>query len=255
MTQLACQTITWGPERLTGDYGEVVREVASIGFAGVETNCRILRQYAEELPKLREQHQIRFVAGHTGFDDLQQCLIQPTALRDLKSTLRNAQVSYLLVSHRQDVELNSYSEVGHTLATIQSQLSDSGVTVLFHNHHHELEQRWEPLRRICEAAGQSGVGLAVDFGWALRSKADPVALVDSVGKWIRYAHFKDFRGDNFVELGEGDIGLPSAVPAIKSLDLDWWVAEQDHSDQKPKDSAKQNYEFLQRSLRSNEEGM
>ena len=244
MTQLACQTITWGPERLSERYPDVVREVANVGYAGVETNLGILSRYSDRLAQLREQHKLRFVAAHGGLNDLRSVVGDRAAIDGLKAVLKNAGVEYLLVSHVPEMDAQVYTQIGNTLATLQNAVGDLGVTVLFHNHQHEIENEWESLKRLCDTAGHRGIGLAVDFGWVLRGRVDLTKFISSMGTYIRYAHFKDFRNGDFVELGQGDIGLERAIQAVKPLNLPWWVAEQDQSKGEPADSAARNYAFL-----------
>ncbi len=248
MTQLACQTITWGPERLNSRYPDVVRDVMAAGFVGVETKFDILKKYREELPRLREETGVRFVAAHSGFDSLKSAIGNQEELGTLKAVLRTSQVEYVLVSYGPQSDTTVYTGVGQTLVEAQRALGDLGITVLFHNHGHEIEHDFDALKRICDVGGSQGIGLAVDFGWALRAKVDLNEFIRSLNPCIRYAHFKDFRENQFVELGTGDIGLENAVAAVKPLDLPWWIAEQDHCEGQPVDSATRNYQFLQRGL-------
>ncbi len=244
MTQFACQTITWGRERLLGDYAGIVKEVAQIGYQGVESNLTALGKARAILGDLSAETGIQFIAAHCGVQDAQAALAEANLWQDLHSTLQAARVKFLLLSQVALEDVQEYRAVGRLLIDLQQRLGDLHVRVLYHNHQHEIDHRWQALRELCAVAGPDDLGLAVDFGWVMRGGVDPQELVDDLGPYIRYAHLKDFRNGDFTELGAGDIGLEKAIPAIRGLNLPWWIAEQDQTTIGPRESATANLAFL-----------
>ena len=253
VTELACQTITWGPQRLSGQYPDVVREVARAGYAGVETNLGVLRAHMEQISGLREETGLQFVAAHSGLRDLEPAVRDRDERARLRADLQAVGAARLLVSHGREDDRSAYTAIGRTLGELQDAVGDLGVQVLFHNHQPEIEHGWEALRRICEAGAARGVGLAVDFGWVLQGGVDPGGLLDALGEHVRYAHFKDFRAGDFTELGSGDIGLDRAAAAARRLHLPWWVAEQDRTSREPLESARMNLLYLRQRLQEHAE--
>ncbi len=241
MTKLACQTITWGPERLFRNYADVLKEVSEAGFSGVETNLAVLKKHASELKDLFYEYELELVAAHTGVVDLQN-----TSLRDFVEELillKDNGCHYLLVSAPSDSTVVDLEEYGNFLSRITALTRDMGVEVCFHNHSWELANNFAGLNALLKAT-QGKVELAVDFGWVVQAGVDLDDFVRKFGAYIRYVHLKDFGEGEWRELGRGTLPVEKVLEVIRPLNLTWWVVEQDTTNKTPIESAILNRNFL-----------
>jgi len=138
-------------------------------------------------------------------------------------------------------------EFASKLETVAQTLKASGLTLLYHNHAHELTQKIGEktvLDALLEAA--SSVGGELDVAWL------EVGGYSAADYLTRYAartpliHLKDYRRKGTevetVELGQGETHLSAALEAGKGAQ--WWLIEQDQCAGDPFDSLKVSLDWL-----------
>ncbi len=250
MTRLACQTITWGDDRLNNDYPAIIRQVRNIGYDGVETKFAVLRKYAGQLAALRASTGVLFAACHMGFADVQRAVAGGEVAAAVESVLEASGAKFILVSDEPHESVDTYRTMGETLTRFAERVLDFNVRVLFHNHRREVEGNMERLATLVAHSAADRVGLAVDFGWVLQAGTDPLRVVDQFRDRIGYVHLKDALADGaWTELGNGKLAIDTVVTAIRPLNLPWWTAEQDSTGKTPDASAEDNFRFLSALLR------
>ena len=75
--------------------------------------------------------------------------------------------------------------------------------------------------------------LELDLGWAWYAGVDPVALLESARGRCPLVHVKDFHGREgraFAPVGDGAVGYERVAPAAVEAGVEWLLVEQDETD-------------------------
>ncbi|MCL4521737.1 MAG: sugar phosphate isomerase/epimerase [Firmicutes bacterium] len=245
MTRLACQTITWGETQLMNAYPTVLKQVQEIGYEGVETKFAVLERYQEQLSALKAKTGLQIIACHLGYPTVLNALSDKSAAEAVERVLEASEAKFILVSDEPHESVDAYRVMGEQLTRFSERVLDFNVRVLFHNHRREIEGDMARLHALVDHSAQDRVGLAVDFGWVLQAHGDPKRVVDAFHDRIGYVHLKDAKSDGtWTELGQGALPVETVIAAIRPLQLPWWTAEQDTTEQTAKASASKNFSFL-----------
>lgn len=242
MAYIGCQTITWGPDRLSNDYLGVLKEASDAGCSGVESNVRILHKYRDLLPEYLTETKLTIVAGHTNVVDLQQA--DNRDLASLWDLLAMLQSRYLLVSTPKQSTRMDFGEYARVLNTLGKEALEYGIQVCLHNHNWELSNGCEFLQILVGNSRPEFVGLAADLGWVMRSQTGVEEFVRRFQDRVRYVHLKDVSGEEWTELGSGQLPLREVLPIIQSLHLPWWIVEQDTTRKTALDSVRESIAYL-----------
>ncbi len=254
--RLACQTITWGEERVQ-KCEESVRAVAAAGYDGVEIGARFLKLDAPQAFRaLLDECGLRLVALHCGWHPF---LDGPdkAPYDDLDTLLRFAQTTgtpFLVMSGNAVQQREDIAAV-EGLNDVAATCRDAGVTLCYHNHWWEIEDDARILREIIERTDPDLVAFCPDAGWVRKITADVVAVLELMAPRIRMVHFKDYvaagvpPSDNETEFGEGIMDFQTVFEWLGGLALDelWVVAEQWKSSVRrlpPTASIRRNIAFL-----------
>ncbi len=241
---LGCQTITFRNEPQPRPLPQVLQAVAAAGYDGVELAARSLDlQAPEALGQLLRQHGLRLAALHFPSAALDpERPPEPTlALPLLVEALAALGGRFALVS---GTGQGGPERLAALMNEAGRRFAEQGALLCYHNHGRELEADARWLEAFCQAADPGLVGLALDVGWVQRAGVDPVAVIRRFAPRIRYVHLKDVAGEEWRELGRGEVDLPAVLEALLALDLPWWVTEQDRSQQDAAESVAMSAAYL-----------
>jgi inosose dehydratase len=132
-------------------------------------------------------------------------------------------------------------------AAIAAAAREIGLTTAFHPHVGSYVETEAEIADLLQRTDPALLGLCVDSGHLAYAGADPVALTERYRDRIRHVHLKDVsaavlrqaqtQGWSFAEavgqgifvpLGDGMVGLPAMLAALRSAEYDGWlVVEQD----------------------------
>lgn len=245
--KIACQTITWGPDRLRDQYKQVLEQVKQAGFDGVETNFAVLQHNGEHLGDWLSQQDLRLVTAHYGARPLMNLSAQ--ARHDALEWLAGFQAEYFLISSDPDFTKDEYRALAQAASDFATLAKEYGIQVCFHHHDWELRNGAAGLRFMLEQTGPE-VGLAADFGWVLRSGMTVENFLKLVDSRLKYVHLKDSAAGQWVEMGYGELPVDKILSALLPLELPWWTAEQDTTSKDPLESASWNARYLRQFLTS-----
>jgi len=123
----------------------------------------------------------------------------------------------------------------------------SAATGLRFNYENHPEKSVAEIRE--QVAGVPGAGVAVDTGWLGTQGVDAPAAVRALGPLVRHVHLKDVAatgGHSTCPLGEGAVGIPAVVAALKSIGYAGWYSWEDEpEDRNPMDIAKAMREYIE----------
>ncbi len=250
--KLAVQTRPWGPDKNRNHLAEVLADVRAAGYDGFEIGAQHLDlTQPDALRGLAEAHGLQVAAIHIGGD-----LNSPDAMQAALPSLAQAigyaaQVGATFVPFsgrpapdKTDADLRQAAE---TLNRVGEVCRDHGVRLCYHNHWWEIGDDYRELRALLRDTDPALVWLCLDVAWVLRGGGSPVAAVQTFGDRIGYLHLKDTRGDEWLEVGQGDLDWGALLPLVRARPDPWAVVEQDETRRLPLDSARMSLAFLRQS--------
>jgi sugar phosphate isomerase/epimerase len=109
----------------------------------------------------------------------------------------------------------------------------SGLTVAYHNHWWEFESKIGEIEALYTQTDPGLVHFVLDAGHAFHGGADVPAFIRAHSQRIVGFHLRDFKNDQYVELGTGDFPLHQVAATIEKIGWKGWVENEeeraDHS--------------------------
>ncbi|MCX7799238.1 MAG: sugar phosphate isomerase/epimerase [Fimbriimonadales bacterium] len=114
-------------------------------------------------------------------------------------------------------------------------LRDEGLTLCYHNHHHEFLRSYQGARAfdlLCDLLDPECVQFEIDCGWVAFAGEDPAEVLRRLAGRVPAIHVKDFvaaRTDppEFTAVGTGILDVPGTLRAAIDTGVRWAVVEQD----------------------------
>jgi inosose dehydratase len=151
--------------------------------------------------------------------------------------------------------------LGKLMGEIGKRTADLDITVVYHNHMHQLGETPEEVDIIMEAADPAAVKLLLDIAHYHQGGGDPAKAMRTYGDRVAVMHLKDVESPvpdepgkayRFVELGRGRVDLPAVFAAMKEKNFRGWaVIELDSVPDKsrtPLESARISKEYLNQKM-------
>ncbi|HIE08919.1 MAG TPA: sugar phosphate isomerase/epimerase [Armatimonadetes bacterium] len=240
--RLGMQLISYG-KRQEEDLEGVLREVAEVGFKGVETGVLMDKVPAEELRRILSETGLVLCGMHAGY----QLVADDEMLSKAISYLKAVGSKFLICSgvapgegiERYDVAAERFNEVGR-------RCKEEGLVFLYHNHAWEFEEveGTKGIHRLAERTDPELVKFCIDVYWVHVGGEDPAEFIRRYKERAPYFHFKDGGKGWFTELGKGEVDLPKAKEAAVEAGAEWIIYEQDRTEKDPKESAEESLQYL-----------
>jgi len=271
--RLACQPLTWR------NFEEAVRDIAEIGYDGVEAPVGAYLDRLDELKALLDQHKLAcsatYVSGQfwKGWTDEAERAVQiAEALPKVGChTLIVASAGYQpRPGNAPRRHLQRFCE---TVNEIAQRATKFGVRVVFHNHAWTLIESPEEIDFLMANTDPELVWAGFDTAQLAYGGADPVATLRKYKDRIGYLHIKDLNPQLggltleqryqvgrvkhvFWELGRGAIGeagLVGVLDVLREINYDGWIcAELDSTPLTPRIGNGNNYLWLVEHLKPGE---
>jgi inosose dehydratase len=232
--------ITWG-----GNDKEAIKEIAEIGFKGIQLRTSVLPEFEKRPAALREL----LVANHlkfTAFSSGGIGIAPGTEAEEIAKHVRNATFVrdagglYLQVtdSARQKDRkptADDFKQLGRVMTEIARRVVDLGVPLGYHNHMNSLGEAPDEVDRIMDATDPRYVKLELDIAHYRQGGGDPVKAIRKYRDRLLFLHIKDVespvpgatgdtsRSYRFVELGRGKVDLPAVFAALKQIKFRGWA--------------------------------
>ena len=235
------------------DLPRVLAQIRAIGYEEVETYWNVYSHPAAELRRMIADAGLRVPSGHFDYEGLPEKLeyarelgVQYAICPILPERLRNS--------------LDGFREAAAHLNTWGEQAKKLGMRFGFHNHNYEFRKfgATTGFDILLQQTDPELVCLELDCYWITQAGADPVELLQKVGKRVRMLHLKDRKpgfafsqtlnpaAEHFTEVGSGTIRWPQVLAAAKENGIEHLFVEQDNSERPPIDSLRISYQYLQR---------
>jgi sugar phosphate isomerase/epimerase len=192
------------------DFEATLREVAALGYEGVEL-FDLHGHEPEQVAAWLEELKLVACSRHARLEMIE------TELAGLAEEARTLGWKRLVVSWVDPAELDTSTLA--RLAVAATAVAGQGLELGYHNHDAEVEQGF--LERL-----PGTVFLELDAGWTWYAGVDPVSLLGR-GPLV---HIKDFRvrGEHsYCPVGDGAIDYERIVPAAARAGAEWLIVEQD----------------------------
>lgn len=237
-------------DKTAEDFAGTFRAVADIGYDAVEL-AGDGGLSAEAMRTLLDECGLGIVGSHVGIERLESDL---PAVADYNLTIGNPHivVPWLPESLRGDCA--AWRAMGQRLEAIGVTLSESGLTLCYHNHAFEFETKEDGLYGLdwlYEASDPGYLQAEIDTYWVQAGGEDPAAYVAKLRDRAPLIHLKDMTpGDQptFCEVGTGILDFESIFKAAEGGPVAAWIVEQDVCRRPSLESAKISHDNLRRML-------
>lgn len=232
---------------LTKEFRDTLREIAGMGFDGVE----FAGYYGDMAPK-----KLADFLGETGLK-CAGCMFPADALKKIDDeAYRYAsllQTPAVTISSKADFE-KMFQDVVDTFTVIGNNAAAHGLRFSYHNHWWELAKCGDTtaLEVVLAATDPEKVFIEPDVCWLHRAGIDPVQFLEKYCSRIKQVHLKDIvipeKIETTTELGKGIIGISRIIKSVSALPGDiWMIYEQDHTAD-PFKSAAESLEFIRKNI-------
>src|ERR1700730_13148505 len=232
--QFGYAAITWD-----GNDVQAIKEVAEVGFKGIQLRTTVLPEFEKRPAALREllaANHLKFTAFSSG-----GIRIAPgTETEEIANHVQNATFVrdagglYLQVtdSARQkdrQPTADDFKQLGRVMTEIARRTVDLGVPLGYHNHMNSLGEAPDEVDRIMEASDPRYVKFELDIAHYQQGGGDPAKAIHKYRDRLLFLHIKDLespvpgttnangRPYRFVELGRGKVNLSAVFDALKEI--------------------------------------
>lgn len=257
MAKLGIQTIIFG-KRTGEDFPGVLRDIKEAGYDGAEIGNQDGARTIEEVNTLFKNAGLSVSGYHTGYNTFTDI----NALPRIADHLIGAGSKYLMcsgiASRPSEQDRDSYLRSAETFDRAGRILTKHGVNLCYHNHaweFYDLGNGETGMDILLANTEMDAVKLCIDVYWVACGGLDPAAFIRKNANRAVYFHFKDGTFDapsqkplSFLELGRGQVDLKSAMEAVREVNPEWIVTEQDNTEGEPKESARISAEYARKEL-------
>lgn len=244
--RIGAQTITWG-ETIRENMHSIVRFLGENGYAGAETGIRHFdRDRPGEYRALYEESGVVPLGLHSGgqFWSPDAAEDERRKLWDSVAFAREVGFRWMVVSGNKAETTDSMREAAETYSSIGRKCREAGLRFAYHNHNWELADDGAILDELVRNTDPADVSLVLDIAWAHRGGFPFDELLGRYGDRIAYLHIKDVAGEQFCELGAGEVDLDAVLSLADRHGIEWLVVEQDDTSLTPQKSMTLNRQFL-----------
>lgn len=222
---------------LAEDFKGAMREIAQIGFDGVEFAGNIPMEAGELAAFLKELH-VECCGTMLSGEKLKD---PADPVWEYAEKLNPPTVS---ISAHGDFAAK-WQEILSLCLTIRKNAEEKGFLFSYHNHIKEFTsvEGIPAMYRILDAPGAEKIFVEPDICWLHQAGIDPAFYIRKYAKRLKQIHLKDIYIDPdpekscFPPLGKGIVDIKSAFAAAKESDCLWLIYEQDNSADPFKDAA------------------
>lgn len=232
-------------------FDEVLRQVAAIGYTGVETvgNHNLS---ADEMKALLDKHQLKVVSAHAGIALLESDLDGVIAFN--KAIGNQVLVVPFLAPDDRGKDGAAWTQLGKRLTVFSQRCQDAGMKLMYHNHAFEMESVDGKLAIDWLMESAPKLGFEIDLAWVQRGGQNGVQLLEKYAGRCQRVHCKDVApaGQNedqmgFADVGHGVLDWAALLPAAKAAGAEWYIVEHDLP-KEPLVSIRRSFEFLKSKL-------
>ncbi len=239
------------------DFFATLKKVKEIGYDGVEFACGLFGKEPKEIAAYMKELDLVPVSTHIGLPPMRE---SEKVFEDY-ATIGCKYITVPGVSYDETAKGTKFFQMLSDLAKYGVIAKQYGLTLCYHNHHHEFTVMPDGRYAIdvmYETVPAELLQTQFDFGWVQAAGEDPVKYVNKYAGRVPTIHIKDMvtrdgvkkegvyiredapldpfhaeEGEDPERLlfprscGRGLLDIPSIVDAAKKAGTDWIIMEQD----------------------------
>jgi sugar phosphate isomerase/epimerase len=224
------------------DFDGVIRQVADMGYVGVET-AGFTGTTVSQAAQLFQSLGLQVVSAHSGLplDDAQAEILETMATlgcsRLVIPWLPPDQFQTIDQIKRNCERLNAGNAVARA----------NGLTLFYHNHWWEYEavDGQMPYQIMLQELDPT-VQFEVDVYWVQAAGHNPADVIRELGARTTLLHIKDGSGDKdqpMTAVGEGVVDIPSVV-AAGAQNVEWLIVELDRCATDMATAVQKSYQYM-----------
>lgn len=264
--RIGCHTITWGGVHgngvgvtsikdafyvTAGDTEQALREIAEIGYEGVELFDGDLLQFPGDLGSLLESTGLALIATYVGGSYIYPDALEEELWRVAQAATAAAALGaeHLVVgggARRHDRLPNDadYDALADALDRVAAIAGEHGLAASYHPH---LTTMAETPEEIAKVFDRTPIGFCPDTAHLAAAGGEVRELVGRYRDRVHYVHLKDLTREPFAfePLGRGELDLGGLLDDLRASGFDGWVTtELDSYDGPAAEAARESYVFV-----------
>ncbi len=231
-------------DKTVGDFTGTVREVAALGYQGVEF-AGYGSLTAQEMKALLTETGLRAVSTHVALHALEQDLAKEITY------CQNIGCSFLvlpwLAPELRTVE--SFRQLAPRLNVFGRQCQEAGIMFGYHNHDFEFVQHDGTtfMAMLLANTDSALVKLELDVYWAAYAGVDPSTFLQQHAGRIPLVHLKDMTPERaFAEVGDGTLDIAHIIDVAQASGTQEFIVENDAPALPSLESAKRSLENIRK---------
>jgi len=230
---LGAQTNAWpiDPNRFDS-FTAALGEVRDTGYAGFETGFANLRSQSNSLPQARKQIEatgLSFIGVHIFLPEYDATT--KIAPRQLYEPVAQAGAALgaerLIFSGSPAVNEDEIKRKATALNHAGEFAGKLGLKVAYHNHWPEFENNGKEIEALYAATDPRLVWFLLDAGHAYRTGVDLPDFVRRHYQRLTAIHFRDYRNQVQVPLGQGTLPLAEIAAVLKKANWTGWAMNEE----------------------------
>lgn len=216
-------------DKTSADFTGTLKEVAKIGYQGVEFAGDTGGMSASDLKSLLDDLGLRVAGSHTGLEQLESDLDSVVAFN---KTIGNEYVVVPYLGENRRSGASGWQKVANEMNAVGQKLKENGLQLCYHNHAFEFEtfDGETGLDLFYRTADPNLVQSELDTYWVQHGGQDPVAYLRRYAGRVPLVHLKDMANDenrSFAEVGTGVMEMENIILAAREAGAKWFIVEQD----------------------------
>ncbi len=230
-------------EALEKDFVGVTRQIADMGYLGVET-YRVPGTSASDMAALFRSLNLKVVAAHSA---LPLGKDQATVLETMATLGTDTLICPWLDPAKYFQSVDGIKQACALLNEANGVCRANGLTLGYHNHWFEygkIDGRY--AADLLREGLEPDIILEIDTYWAQTAGADPVQIIKTLGTRAPLLHIKDgpcVREEPMVAVGQGKMNVPAIVRAAEGT-AKWLIVELDRCATDMLEAVYKSYSYL-----------
>jgi sugar phosphate isomerase/epimerase len=231
------------------DFAGTLKQVADIGFAGVEL-AGLGGHTADEVRSILDDNNLLVCGAHIGLDLLENSFDQ------VVSDALALGYEYVIVPYLSDdrrKSLDDYKRLAAELNSLGERLKPNNLTLCYHNHDFEFNKFGSDVYAYDVIFGDTDPSLVkveMDAFWVVKAGESPAAYLEKYAGRVPLIHVKDMTAapeSTFAEFGEGVIDFTPIFEAAAVGGTEYYIVEQDRTfNHAPLESVRISFENLRK---------
>ena len=222
-------------------FAAVVKEVAKIGYPGVEL-AGFPGTTAADAGKLLRDLGLKVTSGHFALPlgDQKQQVLDEVAAVGAKRIVSGRGPDDFKTLDLIKKSCDLFNQAGDVAA-------QNGLTLGIHNHWWEFQKvDGRLVFDVMREQLRPGIFFEIDVYWAKTAGADPAVEVKKAGARAPLLHIKDGpcqQGQPMTAVGAGKVDFP-AIAKVSAGTADWWIVELDDCATDMMEAVRQSYRYI-----------